>query len=267
MSKFYIFVIIGVLFMNQSPIYSQDKNKKWDLNQLMDTCVMLYQPQGTNEGKVGTGTVIKHEDRYFLLTASHISEFLKDNSVIGFHFPGDKLEKYLLKDLMKNDTLDWKHHKEADIALAELESSNPGIKKYISEHSFPISQILGTKGMGSMEEELKYFGFPLIDLKGEHFSPLVFSANRSSGLLTQPRGDNKVMCNFFYLNSPSIQGCSGSGVFYGVKKTISFGDKTMLIGIIHGTFKDDTGGKMAAVTPSYYINDILNQFYSKKKND
>ena len=38
--------------------------------------------------------------------------------------------------------------------------------------------------------------------------------------------------------------------------TQSYGDTTLL-GFIHGTKFDDTGGKIALVTPSYYLKDLL----------
>jgi hypothetical protein len=57
---------------------------------------------------------------------------------------------------------------------------------------------------------------------------------------------------------PSIEGCSGSGVYFSVKKAFYMGAKTtLMIGIVHGTQGDSTGGKLAAVTPSYYIFDLF----------
>lgn len=34
-------------------------------------------------------------------------------------------------------------------------------------------------------------------------------------------------------------------------------DKTRCYGIMHGTISDDTGGKLAAVTPAYYLSDLI----------
>jgi len=78
-------------------------------------------------------------------------------------------------------------------------------------------------------------------------------------LITQLRADTKTKCNFYYLSVPSIQGYSGSGVYFSVKKTTIYygGNKTFLIGIVHGTQSDDTVGKLAAITPSYYISELF----------
>ena len=35
------------------------------------------------------------------------------------------------------------------------------------------------------------------------------------------------------------------------------GNGTMVYGILHGTISDQTGGKLAAVTPSYYLFDLI----------
>ncbi len=34
-------------------------------------------------------------------------------------------------------------------------------------------------------------------------------------------------------------------------------EKTVLHGVIHGTISDDTGGKIAMITPMYYLKDII----------
>lgn len=79
-------------------------------------------------------------------------------------------------------------------------------------------------------------------------------------LITQKGYDTKTKSNFFYLNVPSIEGCSGSGVFFSVKKAIYMAGKaTLMIGVVHGTQGDSTGGKLAAVTPSYYVLDLFKE--------
>ncbi len=55
-----------------------------------------------------------------------------------------------------------------------------------------------------------------------------------------------------------MQGCSGSGVYFSVKKGFYIGGKvTVFIGIVHGTATDDSGGKLATITPAYYIWEVL----------
>lgn len=45
-----------------------------------------------------------------------------------------------------------------------------------------------------------------------------------------------------------------------LKKDIYFGGNvTVMIGVVHGTKGDNTDGKLAAITPSYYIIELLNK--------
>ena len=107
---------------------------------------------------------------------------------------------------------------------------------------------------------MTFLGYPVIDLEMEHFSALIFTGYRTSGLITQKRSDKKTKCNFYFLNIPSIQGCSGSGVYLSVKKGFFYNvHKTVMIGIVHGTQSDNTGGKMAAITPSYYVFELIKE--------
>jgi hypothetical protein len=160
--------------------------------------------------------------------------------------------------LIKGDTLVWQNHPIADISIIQLTPKNGEVKDRITKYSFPIRQISFQKDLPERETDLTFLGFPVVDLNMEYFSPLIFTGYRSSGFITQRRADTNTKCSFFFLNVPSIQGCSGSGVFSSVKKAMYFGSsKTFMIGIMHGTQSDNTGGKMAEVTPTFYILDFF----------
>lgn len=68
-------------------------------------------------------------------------------------------------------------------------------------------------------------------------------------------------CDFLCLESPSVGGYSGGPIFdlgyqiVGAMTTTK--DKTRLYGIMHGTISDNTGGKIAAVTPIIYLKDLI----------
>ncbi len=156
--------------------------------------------------------------------------------------------------------MNWKHHPVADVALIELDLGNSSIKTIIQECAFPAEFIYSGKDLPKRDVDLTFLGYPVVDMEMEHFSPLVFTAYLSSGLITQQRYDTRTKCNFFYLNVPSIEGCSGSGVFFSVRKAMFMAGKaTLMIGVVHGTKGDSTGGKLAAVTPSYYVNELLRE--------
>jgi hypothetical protein len=51
-----------------------------------------------------------------------------------------------------------------------------------------------------------------------------------------------------------MQGYSGADVYASVRKAEFYNlGKTLLLGIVHGTANDNIGGKLAAITPSYYV--------------
>lgn len=251
--KILTFIVIAVTLLI-SPLSAQCKDPIWDQDQIANATVLLYQVKG------GSGTIIVKDGRYYIITASHVAKELKTGSKVIFRLKGDKPGIFDLLPITKGQTLNWKHHSVADIALIELDPKNGSIKTILEDYAFPFELIHRGKELPKHDADLTFLGYPIVDLEMEHFSPLVFTAYLSSGLITQLRADTKTKCNFFYLNVPSIEGCSGAGVFFSVKKAFYMAGKTtLMIGIVHGTQGDSTGGKLAAITPSYYIFDLFKE--------
>lgn len=250
-------LLIFLIFCNSS--FGQDSKTLWDETEIGEVSTLLYRQINTTSATTGTGTIIYHGNRYFLITASHVAKDMDDLTNVVFRIDNDKPLKRTLKEITLRDKVIWKIHPEADIAIIELRLPNDDmLKKRFETLAFPIDQIYNGKELPSRSADITFLGFPVLDLDLVHFSALLFNANICSGLITQKRGDNNQKCTFYYLNTPSIQGCSGSGVFLSVKKDVYVGgDKTIMIGIMHGTYSDNTGGKIAAVTPSYYIFDLF----------
>jgi hypothetical protein len=258
MKKNISFIIIFHCFS----LFSQVPDSLWDQEQLSNVTVLLYQQLTDSTSISGSGTVISYNSRYFLLTASHVALGMRNNAKLIYRLNGDKPEIIDLLQNVKNHSLRWVTHNIADISIIELMLQNEELKKRFDDWSFPITQIYSGKELPARDADLTFLGYPIIDLELEHFSPLVFTGYLASGLITQYRYDTNTKCNFFFLNVPSIQGCSGSGVYFSVKKAMYFGgSKTICIGIVHGTQADNTGGKLAAITPSYYIFDLLDKIF------
>ncbi|MDP8221229.1 MAG: hypothetical protein P9X26_07775 [Candidatus Stygibacter frigidus] len=250
---FFIFSSMLLLSSESDSLFTQD--------QISDMTIMFYQQVNDTLAIRGSGTLLNYESRYFILTASHVANKMTKTAKVLFRLPEDKPEIVDLLTVVGKNDLDWKNHKIADISMIEVYPKDERITNYFCENSFPLNQINFYKTLVSREADLTFLGYPVIDLTGEHFSPLIFTGYLASGLITQLRYDTQTKCNFFFLNIPSIQGCSGSGVFFSVKKKMYIGNKvTNLIGIVHGTKSDNTGGKLAAITPSYYVKDLLNEF-------
>ena len=124
---------------------------------------------------------------------------------------------------------------------------------------FPYDHFNLTRHAVSRDYELTAIGFPNGLGTERSFSPLSFRSYAASGFITFPRGDTKTLSDFFCLENPSVGGYSGCPVFdlgYSTDGVMTITkDKTWCHGIMHGTMSDTTGGKIAMVTPAYYIKD------------
>ena len=233
----------------------------WNLDGVSNATVMLYQKTSDTSAVIGSATIINYNGRYYLLTASHVAIEMKSNASVVFRLEADKPGIISLALIVKEHKINWTTHPIADLAIIELVTSDNIFEKRLKLFSFPASQIYGKTNLPPKEADLTFLGFPRIDLELQHFSPLTFNSHLSSGLITQRRADTNTKCDLFYLDIPSMQGCSGSGVYFSVEKAEYYGGSiTAFIGVVHGTASDNTGGKLAAITPSFYIWDLLRTY-------
>lgn len=251
------FVLLVLFFKNVSGQQQASRDTSISAVDISNLTVMLYQPMTE---KRGAATIIKHQGRYYILTANHIAESMAPSAKVIFRVGNDQPGIIDLILFTKGRRLQWLHHSTADISMMELIPFNDATKKRLSETSFPSTSIVPDVNIPAFQFDFTYLGFPVIELDMKHFSPLFFNSHGASGLITQPRLDKTyIKCDFFYLDKPSMEGCSGSGVFISVSNKVMFTNygKTYLMGVIHGTQGDNTGGKLAMVTPAYYIYDLL----------
>jgi hypothetical protein len=138
---------------------------------------------------------------------------------------------------------------------------NPEIEPHLVSRTLPLDHFQAQREPVSRDIELTSVGFPNgLGAQGM-FSPLTYRSYVSSGLISLNRADTNTPCEFFLLENPSVGGYSGGPVFdlgimiVGGMTTIK--DRTCCLGLIHGTISDQTGGKLAAVTPSYYLQGFI----------
>ena len=154
----------------------------------------------------------------------------------------------------------WKHHSIADVSAFQIKFSDIN-KKFMENRFFPYDHINITQNVVSRDFELTSIGFPQgLGTEGA-FSPFTFRSYASSGFVTLPRADTGTMSDFFCLENPSVGGYSGCPIFdlgYSTNGVMSITkEKTWCHGIMHGTMSDNTGGKIALVTPAFYLKDIM----------
>ena len=218
----------------------------------------LRTPVGKNMS-VGTGTfVVNGNDQIFMVTATHVA--VSCNETTQVVISDSKGNATLLKLTDFNPTLSWRHHATADVSVLPIKMS-PSIQPHLTQRFLPFDHFHVERTPVSRDFELTSVGFPHGLGADGMFSPLTYRSHASSAFITLNRFDTKRPSVFFLLENPSIGGYSGCPVFdlgymiVGAMTTTK--DKTRCYGIMHGTISDDTGGKLAAVTPAFYLPELM----------
>lgn len=219
----------------------------------------LRTPIDSHHFKVGTGIFIcKDEKLPYILTATHVAKGCNRNSeVVISDANGDS---HSISLLQLNSTLSWVHHPIADISALPL-NVDLSVTPILQGRFFPLSQLNMSSSTPSRDAYLTCVGFPNgLGALGK-FSPFTFRSHASSSLITLLRADTNTPSDFFTLENPSVGGYSGGPVFdlgyVIVGSMTSYTGPTVCYGIMHGTISDETGGKIAAVTPCSYVRDII----------
>ena len=209
--------------------------------------------------KVGTGIFISKGNEAWILTAAHVAKETNDSSYIIF-CNGNIPVKREIKEFLANSQC-WEYHPIADMAILKINvSKNIDI---LQNRCLPFENLALSKDqIPTRDVELTTIGFPRgLGAEGR-FSPFTFRSYATSNLITLPRADIGTLCDFFCLENPSVGGYSGGPVFdLGIMIVgcmTSTKENTLLHGIISGTIYDDTGGKIATVTPLFYLSDLIN---------
>lgn len=211
---------------------------------------------------IGTGFLVKRGARTFLVTAQHVAFSLTERSTATLRLQDKSGRALPLKKLLLGE---WRIHSVADVAVVEVPSSHEGID--ISGFALPYELISPEPVTPSRSLRLTVVGFPLSLGIGKTVSPITRETMAASGPLDLPRFDNHVVSSFFLLQDPSVGGFSGAPVcdlhlpsLYSGGISFRSGGITCH-GLVHGTISDDTGGKFAAVVPSIFVHQLIDQWF------
>ena len=223
----------------------------------------LFTPVSTTEGTVGTGMFVSSpagDNRAYvwIVTASHVAKTTNPNTQLIIATADGKAQRLPLG--MFGSQSYWRHHPVADVSAFQIHIT-PANEQFLSGRFFPYDHLNLEHKSVSRDFELTSIGFPQGLGADGSFSPFTFRSYASSGFVTLLRADTKTKCEFFCLENPSMGGYSGCPVFdlgystNGIMTTTK--EKTWCHGIMHGTMSDSTGGKIAMVTPAFYLKDII----------
>lgn len=223
----------------------------------------LRTPVTAGEYSVGTGMFVSNklgdnQLRGWIVTASHVAHTTTAQTQIVIATDDGKSASLLLS--MFGSIANWKHHAVADISIFPIYFTGAN-QEFLKNRFFPYDHFHLERTPVSRDFELTAIGFPNgLGTEGS-FSPLTFRSFASSGFVSLLRADTNTLSDFFCLENPSVGGYSGCPVFdlgysdNGVMQMTK--DRTRCHGIMHGTISDNTGGKIAMVTPAFYLKDLI----------
>lgn len=223
----------------------------------------LATPISPTNTTVGTGMFVSSsagEDKYYgwIVTANHVAKETNNNTQIVIANPDGKAT--VLPLILFGSISNWIHHPNADISAFQIFFTKDN-GQYTLNRFFPLDHINLERNAVSRDYELTAIGFPHGLGTDGSFSPFSFRSYAASSFVTLPRADTGLPSDFFCLENPSVGGYSGCPVFdlgyetNGIMTTTR--EKTWCHGFMHGTMSDDTGGKIAMVTPAFYLKDII----------
>jgi len=230
-------------------------------DQLTITVVNLRKEISLGKEVTGTGSFLVKGDAIYIVTASHVSKDMDDSAYVIIQGENNSPVKIELKKLA--NPIKWINHPIADLSILKLNPEKVIMETYLQKRFIPYEMIDISNVAIPRNTQLTIIGFPLGLGSVGHFSPLTYRTFPSSGLITLNRFDTNNPQTFIILENPSIGGYSGAPVYdlsiieSGTMKLT--GDGTKLHGFIHGTISDETGGKLSAITPAYYLKDLLEQ--------
>jgi S1-C subfamily serine protease len=207
--------------------------------------------------------VAKTQGKLYIVTAAHVAKSMDFTSYIIIRGNNDMPRKIMIMDLIDTATPHWKYHNRADLAVLKLTPKRSILASGVLNQKFFSLNNISSDSVRSVSRDvqLTVIGFPLSLGIEKRFSPLTYRTYASSGFLTLPRADTQTYSEFIVLENPSVGGYSGGPVFDTsitvINSMTSTGEGTTCYGFMHGTLSDETGGKLAAVTPSFFLFDLI----------
>ena len=211
--------------------------------------------------KIGTGFFMKRDNvnnKLYVITANHVAKEFDNTTIIEIMGKNQKVISVNLAVLQNGFNII--NHPTADISAIEIDVST--FNNLNSDVQIFCTSLIDNSKITNLSRdiELTSIGFPKNLGTNLRFAPLTFRSFPSSNIIENINLSNGYISDIFVLENPSCGGYSGGPVLdlgYKVDAFITQSSQTVIYGIMHGTISDDTGGKMAVVTPAIYILDII----------
>ncbi len=209
----------------------------------------------------GTGFIINHNGKDYLVTAKHVASFLQNTSEIIVNIQSNQSIKITFDFIKKLKGAKWFYHTIADLAIHPI--AYP-LKK-VMHLAINTNDILKEEKSVQLLSDIYILGFPLGLGIHESISPIAKKAQIASNVTTLDHPNINPELKYYLLDQALAQGYSGAPIFCveelptGIKlagQSITH-EKIVLIGILSMGLSDATGGKFSLVVPILYLWDIL----------
>lgn len=205
----------------------------------------------------GTGFLISHSNKIYLLTAAHIARQITKQAEIYWNTGSGKMNHFNFGFIQEQlPESKWFFHPSTDLAIHPFGFTEK------SKHSLIHEDLFITKDDHlSIGTEIYIFGFPLHLGITDILSPLSKKAETASSFTSISNTDLSPNLLFILLDQDLAQGYSGAPIFTSpdikLKGNTISTSKAKLIGVQSSTISDKTGGKLSLVIPIFYIEDIF----------
>lgn len=235
------------------------------LEDLSGSVVFLQANLADGRRLYGTGVFVMGQQRPYLVTAAHVARTLVPDSSATIRIEGDKPFTLTLSVLTEGTaSIPFYYSKAADVAIARITPKTKELGDKLQHHFLPLAWLDSEKQAPSRSLTLTVLGFPLALGIGGSFSPISRETKPASGLITVKFDGENEPVEVFLTQDPSVGGFSGAPVFDTMLSTSGDGGgltvragEPKLVGIAKGTLSDNTGGKMGAVVPSFFVVEAI----------
>ncbi len=226
---------------------------------LKDTETSKLQPD--LEKRYGTGFLVSHKNKIYLVTAAHVAKDMSSEAVVLWNTASGVLQNTFAEVQQGLPHAKWFFHPAADVAIHPFGFTGKVKPKhsFVGEHTFIAEGErlpLGTK--------IYVLGFPLSLGVGDILSPLSKKAEIASWITTIDDPDINPNLKFILLDEDLATGYSGAPVFISPEPLVTdssvrqgIHSRLRLIGILSANISDNTGGKISLVVPVSYLNEIF----------
>lgn len=207
----------------------------------------------------GTGFLVSHHKRSYLVTAAHIAEGISNKAKILWNTASGKGKHFSYEELQKGiPSSKWFFHSSADIAV------HPFVFTEKSEHILVPDEMFMTENeVIPLGTKVYVLGFPLNLGVTDILSPISKKAEIASWKTTIDYPELQPNLKFILLDEGLAGGYSGAPVFTSPEpqmrnNTIMLGGiQPKLIGIQCRTTTNKIGSQLSLVVPISYLNEIF----------